>query len=167
MPKFQPPTASKVTRSLWLHWSKCGFKSFKELLCPWDSPGENTGVGCDALLQEIFLTQGSNPCLTVSPVLAGRFFTTSATWEALLWSAAAAAAKSLQSCPALSDPIDGSPLGSSVPGISFFLWSQIRSDQISCSVVSDSLRPHESQHARPPCPSPTPGVHSDSCPSSQ
>ena len=33
--------------------------------------------------------------------------------------------------------------------------------------MSDSLRPHESQHARPPCPSPTPGVHSDSCPSSQ
>ena len=35
------------------------------------------------------------------------------------------------------------------------------------SVVSDSLRPHESQHARPPCPSPTPGVHSDLRPSSQ
>ena len=34
--------------------------------------------------------------------------------------------------------------------------------QFSCSVVSDSLRPYESQHARPPCPSPTPGVHSDS-----
>ena len=33
--------------------------------------------------------------------------------------------------------------------------------QLSRSVVSDSLRPHESQHARPPCPSPTPGVHSD------
>ena len=32
-------------------------------------------------------------------------------------------------------------------------------------MVSDSLRPHESQHARPPCPSPTPGVYSDSCPS--
>ena len=39
--------------------------------------------------------------------------------------------------------------------------------QFSCSVVSDSLRSHESQHARPPCPSPTPGVHSNSCPSSQ
>ena len=39
--------------------------------------------------------------------------------------------------------------------------------QLSCSVVSNSLRPHESQHARPPCPSPTPGVHSDSHPSSQ
>ena len=39
--------------------------------------------------------------------------------------------------------------------------------QFSCSVVSNSLRPHESQHAGPPCPSPTPGVHSDSRPSSQ
>jgi len=39
--------------------------------------------------------------------------------------------------------------------------------QFSRSVVSNSLRPHESQHARPPCPSPTPGVHSNSCPSSQ
>ena len=43
----------------------------------------------------------------------------------------------------------------------------ISSVQFSRSVVSDSLRPHESQHTRPPCPSPTPGVHSDSHPSSQ
>ena len=41
------------------------------------------------------------------------------------------------------------------------------SDQISHSVVSSSLWPRESQHARLPCPSPTPGVHSDSCPSSR
>ena len=33
------------------------------LLCPWDSPGKNTGVGCHTLLQGIFLTQGLNPCL--------------------------------------------------------------------------------------------------------
>ena len=39
--------------------------------------------------------------------------------------------------------------------------------QFSCSVVSDSLRPHELQHARPPCLSPTPGVHWDSRPLSQ
>ena len=39
--------------------------------------------------------------------------------------------------------------------------------QFSHLVVSDSLRPHEPQHARPPCPSPIPGVHSDSCPLSQ
>ena len=43
----------------------------------------------------------------------------------------------------------------------------LQSVQFSRSVVSDSLRPHESQHTRPPCPSPTPGVHSDSRPSSQ
>ena len=45
-------------------------------------------------------------------------------------------------------------------------YRPIRSDQISRSVMSDSLWPHESQHPRPPCPSPTPGVHSDSRPSS-
>ena len=39
--------------------------------------------------------------------------------------------------------------------------------QFSCSVVSDSLWPHELQHTRPPCPSPTPGVHPNSCPLSQ
>ena len=39
--------------------------------------------------------------------------------------------------------------------------------QFSRPVMSDSLRPHELQHARPPCPSPTPGVHANSCPSSQ
>ena len=44
-----------------------------------------------------------------------------------------------------------------------YLWQV----QFSHSVMSDSLRPHESQHARPPCPSPTPGIHSDSRPSSQ
>ena len=55
----------------------------------------------------------------------------------------------------------------------FFLRMLI-SDQLYCiqfssvaQFVSDSLRPHESQHARPPCPSPTPGVHSNSYPSSK
>ena len=45
--------------------------------------------------------------------------------------------------------------------------SSFSSAQLSRSVVSDSLRPYESQHTRPPCPSPSPGVHSDSGPSSQ
>ena len=44
---------------------------------------------------------------------------------------------------------------------------QFSSVQFNRSVVSDSLQPHESQHARPPCPSPSPGVHSNSCPSSR
>ena len=52
------------------------------LFSPWDSPGKNTGVGCHALLQGLFLTQGWNPGL-MSPALVGGFFATSATWEAL------------------------------------------------------------------------------------
>ena len=79
------------------------------LLCPWDFPGKNTGVGCQSLLQEIFPNQGSNPSS---------------------------------------------------------LHCQFSSIQFSNSVVSDSLLPHESQYARPPCPLPTLGVHSNSCPSS-
>ena len=46
----------------------------------------------------------------------------------------------------------------------FKLFSSV---QFSCSVVSDTLRPHELKHARHPCPSPTPGVHSNLCTSSQ
>ena len=51
------------------------------ILCPWDSPGKNTGVGCHALLQGLFQTQGLNPCLLHLPVLASRFLTTSVMWE--------------------------------------------------------------------------------------
>ena len=50
-------------------------------------------------------------------------------------------------------------------GDSFLIWQIVF--QFSCSVVSNSLWTYESQHTRPPCPSPTPGVHSDSHPSSQ
>ena len=48
--------------------------------------------------------------------------------------------------------------------VNSILSHQFSSVQFSHSVTSDSLRPHEVQHARPPCPSPTPGVHSNSCP---
>ena len=96
------------------------------LLCPRDSPGENTGVGCCALLQVIFSTQGTNPGLP------------HCRWI-------------LYHLNHHKDP--GGTEGSSV--------------QFSCSVVSNSLQPHGLQHTRPPCPSPTPGVHSDSRPSSR
>ena len=46
------------------------------------------------------------------------------------------------------------------------MWERA-SVQFSHSVVSNSLRPHKPQHARPPCPSPAPGVHPDSCPLSR
>ena len=131
------------------------------LPCPWDSPGKNTGMGRHFLLQ----------CIKVK-----------------------SEREVTQSCPTLSDPTDCSLPGSSVHGIfqarvlewgaiAFSdLWHYLYNaryrifktlqntilflvSQFSRSVVSDSLRPHESQHTRPPCPSPTPGVHSNSCPS--
>ena len=52
----------------------CGLQ-LSRLLCPWDSPGKNTGVGCHTLLHGIFLIQGPNPCLLCLPELAGGFFT--------------------------------------------------------------------------------------------
>ena len=72
------------------------------LLCPWDSLGKNTEVGCQLLLQGIFPTQGSNPHL-LSPVgdKAGRLFASGTIREALECSARLAA----QPCPALCDPV--------------------------------------------------------------
>ena len=49
----------------------------------------------------------------------------------------------------------------------YYYLPQFSSVQFSRSIVSDSLWPHESQHTRPPCPSPTPGVHPNLCPSSR
>ena len=65
--------------SLWPHglWPA-------RLLCLWDSPGKNTGVGCHALLQGIFLNPGIEPVSLISSTLADGFFTTGITWEAPL-----------------------------------------------------------------------------------
>ena len=77
--------------------------------------------------------------------------------------------KIMASGPITSWQIDGE----TVETVADFIFgsSKITADgdsvQFSRSVVSDSLRHHESQHARPPCPSPSPGVHSNSRPSSQ
>ena len=56
---------SVVSDSLWAH----GLLSPTRLLCPWDSPGKNTGVGCHSFLQRIFLTQGSKPGLHCKQIL--------------------------------------------------------------------------------------------------
>ena len=64
----------------------------------------------------------------------------------------------------VSSPDDSGPCGLSSPDSTGDIISSV---QFSNSVVSDSLRPHEPQHASPPCPSPSPGVHSNSHPSSR
>jgi len=110
------------------------------ILRPWDSPGKNTGVGCHFLLQCIKMKSESEVA---------------------------------QSCPTLSDPTDCTLPGSCVHGIlqaRVLEWGAIAfsnictinsllfSQSVSHSVVSDSLQPHGLQHARLPCPSPTPGL---------
>ena len=80
-----------------------------------DSPGKNTGAGCHALLQGISLTWWSN--LHSLRLLHWQEDSLPLSHLGSSSSCAAAAAKSLQSCPTLCDPIDGSPPGSPVPGI--------------------------------------------------
>ena len=65
----------------------CSVPVTPRLLCPWHFPEKNTGVGCHALLQGIFLTQGSKlqPLSLRSPALVGGLFTTSTTWVAQLY----------------------------------------------------------------------------------
>ena len=53
------------------------------LLCLWDSPGKNGGVGCHVLLQWNLPDPGIEPASLLSPALAGGFLTSSTTWEAL------------------------------------------------------------------------------------
>ena len=81
-------------------------------LCPWDSLGRSTGVGCHVGLLGIFLTQGSNPGLLHCRKALYCWAIREAPFCFL-----AAAAKSLQSCSTLRNPIDSSPPGSPVPGI--------------------------------------------------
>ena len=108
---------SVVSDSLWSHGLQPA-----SLLCPWDSPGKNTGVGCHALLQGSFPNPGIEPR---SPTLRADSYHLNH-----------------QRSPILN----------------------VQSVQFSCSVVSNSLQPYGLYHARPPCPSPTPGVYSNSWP---
>ena len=112
-------------------WNPMDCSTPPRVLCPCNSPGKSTGVSCYFLLQ----------CMKVK-----------------------SEREVTQSCPTLSDPMDRSLPCSSVHGIfqaRVLEWVAIAfsSVQFSRLVVSDSLLPHESQHTRSPCPSPTPGVY--------
>ena len=143
-----------------------------------DSPGKNTGVGCHALLQGIFPTQGSNSGLlhcrqilywlshqgTLNELMnrwirafLSMEFSRQEYWSGLL-------SPSLGDLP---DPgiepgfptLHADSLPSEPPGKPQI----ISSVQFSHSVMSHSLWPHRLQHTRPPCPLPTPGIYSNSC----
>ena len=72
-------------------------------------------------------------------------------------------------CSCLENPRDGGAWWAAIYGVAqSWTWLKWRSSfQFSCSVLSDSLRPHGLQHIRPPCPSLTPRVYSNSCPFSR
>ena len=118
------------------------------LCSPWNSPGQNTGVGSLSLLQQILPTQESKRGL-----LHCRWILYQLSYKGSLGCllAAAAAASSLQSCPTLCDPTECSPPGFPVPGIlqaRTLEWVAISFSNVwkwkwnwSHSVVSDSLRP--------------------------
>ena len=111
------------------------------LLCLWDSQGSGLPFPAPGDLPDPGMESES----LMSPALAGQFFTTSTTWQAL-------AAKSLQSCLTLCDPVDSSPPGFPIPGIlqaRTLEWVAISFSnawkwkvKVSRSVVSDSVRPH-------------------------
>ena len=108
-------------------------------LCPWDFPGKNTRVVRHSLLQGIFPTQESNSSLL--PCRRILYYL------------------SYQGDPMVSAPKSPNLQGGHV--------LKLGSVQFSLSVMSDSLRPHELQHARLPCPSPIPRACSNSCPLSR
>ena len=83
-----------VTKSCLTLWSD-GLQPSR-LLCPWDFPGKNTGVGCHFLLQGIILIQGSNPCLLQLP-LGKQILYHWATWEAPEWDWESATSKTVHS----------------------------------------------------------------------
>ena len=111
---------------------------------PWNSLGQNTGVGSFSLLQGIFPTR----VWTQVSHIAGGFFTSWATREAELG-------------PPESARLTGSCWRTSCSTSEKIHFSSLR---FSHSVMSNSLQPHGLQHARPPYPSPTPRVCSNSCP---
>ena len=97
------------------------------LICPWNSPGKNTRVGCLSILQGIFLTQGSNPAR--SPALQADSLqcvsqgspnlnkVPSISWGSCVCVCVCVYAKSLQLCPTHCNPMGCSPAGSSALGI--------------------------------------------------
>ena len=98
------------------------------LYSPWNSPGQNTGVGSCSLLQGIFPTQGLNPGLLhckwilyqlsyLGSLKLSSKWLVSPWWRHTIQQPKFICAQSLQSCPALCDPTDHGPPGSSVHGI--------------------------------------------------
>ena len=154
------------------------------LYSPRNSPGPNSVVGSLPLLQGIFLTQGLNPGLQHCRQILYQLNHKRSPWGGELTN------NGVNHTPAAKPPIShwkrigkGNLESGVQPSQADHVWSRHKqvllvhsacgyyvtplSVQFSCSVVFDSLRPHGLQPARPPGPSPTPRVYSNSCPLSR
>jgi len=156
------------------------------LFCPWSSLGKNTGVGCHFLLQDSIQLSHLKTYIPRNSVLIGTFELS--TFKVIIYLDLDLSFV-FYLFPLFSVPLFPLPcllLGYlnffpvSILSIVGFLKNcvvfmymygcyrdSVQFSSVQSLVVSDSLRPHESQHTRPPCPSPTPRVYSDSCPLSQ
>ena len=158
--------------------TRCGLKSAR-LLCPWNSPGKNTGVGCHTLLQGVFLTNELNPCLLCllcwqvgslplvplgKPVLfllPLKLCPTSWPTDSFVPCILREEDLTIPSCHIISFLLN---LFHFLCMKLSFPLKDLSSVQFSCSVVSNSLQPHGLQHARFPYLSPTPRAYSNSGP---
>ena len=148
-----------------MHWvlyisRYISFRYWWLLYSPWNSPGQNTGVGSLFLLQGIFPTQGSNSgllhCRQILYQLSHKGSSRILKWVAYPFFLTQESIRGLLHWRQI------------LYQLSYQGCSQSKvSVQFSHSVMSGSLRPHGLQHTRPPCLSPTPRVYPNSCPWSQ
>ena len=133
-----------------------------------DSPSNNTRVGCHAILQGISPAQDLNPgllhCRCILYPLGHQGIPRILQWVAYPFSRGSSRPGNPTRIFCIADWVFFLLLFNNSADWVFTRWAtkEVPSVQFSRSVLSDSLWPHESQHARPPCPSPTPGVHSNS-----
>ena len=126
------------------------------LPCPWDSPGKNTGMRCHFLLQCMKVKRQSEVTQSCATP-----------WTAAYQAPPPMGVSRQEYWSGLEFPSPEVLLGGHIQKKyekrselhDFSHTQKVSSVQFSRSVLSDSLRPHEPQHARPPCPSPTPRVH--------
>ena len=122
------------------------------LLCPWDFPGNNNGVGCHFLLQGIFLTQGSKPCL-LRLLYCRQILYHRATREAHhTWLSSVQFSSAAQSCPTLCNPMNRS-----TPGLPVHHQLQ-EFTQTHVHRVSDAIQPSYPLSS-PSLPAPNPSQH--------
>ena len=159
-------SCSVESNSLWPH----------RLRNPWNSPGQNTGVGSFSLLQGISPTHGLNPgllhCRQILYQLSYKGSSRILEWVTYPFSSRFSQPRNWTGVPCIAGGFFSNWAIREawyicichIKNMWYMSWVELIWVEFSRSVVSDSLWTHGLQHTRPPCPSPAPGVYSNSCP---